>query len=56
LQRSNPLAAQALAWSDAALGGRQAEAIALLAKAQALIGMTPLIARTREELRVKRQS
>lgn len=56
LQRASPLGAQALAWSDAALSGRHAEAVALLDKAQRLVGTTPLIARTREELRARRES
>jgi predicted Zn-dependent protease len=51
LQRASPLATQALAYSYAALGGHPAEAAALLDKAQAMQGETPLIAATRARLR-----
>jgi Flp pilus assembly protein TadD len=51
LQRSSPVATQALAYADAALGGRDAEARALLDKAEAIAGATPLIAEARAKLR-----
>ena len=50
LQRSSPLAAQALGFSYAALGIRRESARALLDKAQALAGDTPLIAEARRAL------
>ncbi|EJL25552.1 tetratricopeptide repeat protein [Novosphingobium sp. AP12] len=54
LQRSSPLATQALGYADAALGGRDAEARALLYKAQAIAGKTPLIAEARASLHARR--
>lgn len=52
LQRASPLATQALGYTSAALGGRNAEARALLDKAQAMIGETLLIRTARAKLRV----
>lgn len=52
LQRESPLATQALGYSYAVLGGQDAEARALLDKAQAMVGATPLIANARARLRV----
>lgn len=51
LQRASPMATQALAYSYAALGDRPVEARALLDKAQAIVGDTPLIANSRARLR-----
>ncbi|WP_236710525.1 tetratricopeptide repeat protein [Novosphingobium barchaimii] len=53
LQRSSPLATQALGYSYAMLGSQPDEARALLDKAQAIAGDTPLIADARKRLRVK---
>jgi tetratricopeptide (TPR) repeat protein len=50
LQRASPIAAQALGASYAALGDDPAEARALLDKAQAILGETPLIAQARQKL------
>lgn len=50
LQRSSPLATQALGFCYAALGTRREEARALLDKAQAMAGETPLIAEARRAL------
>lgn len=51
LQRASPVAAQALGYSYAVLGTRPDLARALLDKAQAIVGETPLIAQGREKLR-----
>lgn len=50
LQRSSPAATQALAFSNAASGRNDKLARALLEKAQALLGNTPLIAEARRML------
>ncbi|MCJ2177592.1 tetratricopeptide repeat protein [Novosphingobium album (ex Hu et al. 2023)] len=50
LQRSSPLATQALGFSYVAAGTRREDAQALLDKAQALSGNTPLIAEARRAL------
>ena len=54
MQRANPSATQALGFSYAAMGIQTAEARALLDKAQAMVGNTPLIAQARRELKDKR--
>jgi tetratricopeptide (TPR) repeat protein len=53
LQRASPLAAQALGYTDAMLGGRDEEARALLDKAEAIAGNTRLIAEARARLQVR---
>lgn len=55
LQRSSPLSTQALAYSYATSGGSRSAARALLDKAQAMVGETPLIAEARRQLRAKRR-
>ena len=50
LQRSSPLAAQALGYSYALPGGSVTAARALLDKAQALVGLTPAIVDARSAL------
>ncbi|CDO36720.1 tetratricopeptide repeat protein [Novosphingobium sp. KN65.2] len=50
LQRSSPVATQALAYSYASSGRNSRMAAALLDKAQAMLGDTPLIAATRRKL------
>lgn len=50
LQRASPIAAQALGASYAALGDDPGDARALLDKAQAILGETPLIAQARARL------
>jgi hypothetical protein len=50
LQRSNPLAAQALGYSYAASGDYAPQARALLDKAQALLGNTAPVAEARRRL------
>lgn len=56
LQRSSPVASQALAFSYAAGGRQRRMAIALLEKAHAMLGDTPLIAQARRMLAGGRQS
>ncbi|MCT2400049.1 tetratricopeptide repeat protein [Novosphingobium mangrovi (ex Huang et al. 2023)] len=51
LQRASPLATQALGYSYAMLGDRAEAARALLDKAEAMVGSTPLIAQARRQLR-----
>lgn len=53
LQRASPLATQALGYSYAMLDSQPGAARALLDKAQAIAGNTPLIADARRRLRVK---
>jgi tetratricopeptide (TPR) repeat protein len=53
LQRASSLAAQALGYTDAMLGGRDEEARALLDKAEAIAGNTRLIAETRARLQAR---
>ncbi|KHK91221.1 hypothetical protein LK12_09970 [Novosphingobium malaysiense] len=55
LQRASPAATQALGFSYASLGIRTNDATALLDKAQAMVGDTPLIAQARDRLREKRR-
>jgi len=55
LQRSNASAAQSLAFGYVTLGQERAGAVALLDKAQAIAGTTPLIAAAREQLRARRE-
>lgn len=50
LQRSSPVATQALAFSYAASGRHRGAALALLEKARAMLGDTPLIAEARRML------
>lgn len=56
LQRSSPVATQALAFSYAASGSRPVAALALLEKARAIAGETPLVAEARRMLSRRRQS
>lgn len=56
LQRASPLATQALGYTYAMLGIRGSDAQALLDKAQAMVGTTPLIEQGRQLLADKRKS
>ena len=55
LQRASPLATQALGYSYAASGWSRVAARALLDKAQAMVGNTPVIAEARRRLQAKRR-
>ena len=55
LQRTSPIATQALGFTYAASGKNATLAHALLDKAQAITGITPLIAEARQQLWMRRE-